>query len=103
MQTALNGAVASADAAVAESQPFCVLRIDVGLDTNAIREAVTLVMEKHKVCFRLLSFTYILNLCSAAAIYLALVSLIRSYHSLSTNLMTGGHSNIYFSYLEWPI
>lgn len=50
MQTALNGAVEFADAAVAQSQPYCVLRIDVGLDTNAVREAVTLVMEKHKVC-----------------------------------------------------
>lgn len=48
MQTALNGAVSSADTAVAQNQPFCVLRIDVGLDTNAVREAVTLVMEKHK-------------------------------------------------------
>lgn len=50
LQTALNGAVEFADAAVAQSQPYCVLRIDVGLDTNAVREAVTLVMEKHKVC-----------------------------------------------------
>ncbi|XP_024367679.1 alanine--tRNA ligase [Physcomitrium patens] len=48
LQTALNGAVSSADTAVAQNQPFCVLRIDVGLDTNAVREAVTLVMEKHK-------------------------------------------------------
>ncbi|KAG0615366.1 hypothetical protein M758_5G035500 [Ceratodon purpureus] len=48
LQTALNGAVASADVAVAENQLFCVLRIDVGLDTNAVREAVTLVMDKHK-------------------------------------------------------
>jgi hypothetical protein len=61
LQTALNGAVASADAAVAESQPFCVLRIDVGLDTNAVREAVTLVMDKHKVCFNLLSSLTFLN------------------------------------------
>lgn len=55
LQTALNGAVASADAAVAQSLPYCVLRIDVGLDTNAVREAVTLVMDKHKVFSTLLS------------------------------------------------
>jgi alanyl-tRNA synthetase len=48
LQTALHGAVASADTAVAGDQPYCVLRIDVGLDTNAVREAVTLVMDKHK-------------------------------------------------------
>ena len=50
LQFALHGAVAPADAAVAQRQPHCVLRIDVGLDTDAVREAVTLVMEKHKVC-----------------------------------------------------
>lgn len=38
-----------ADAAVAHGQGYSVLRIDVGLDTNALKEAVTLVMEKHKV------------------------------------------------------
>jgi len=57
LQTALHGAVASADTAVAGDQPYSVLRIDVGLDTNAVREAVTLVMDKHKVFSTLLSST----------------------------------------------
>jgi hypothetical protein len=50
LQAALRGAVASADAAVAQSQSHFVLRIDDGLDANTVREAVTLVMEKHKAC-----------------------------------------------------
>lgn len=49
LQTALAGAVSFADKAVAQSEVYCVLRIDVGLDNKAVREAVTMVMDKHKV------------------------------------------------------
>ncbi|KAH9543369.1 hypothetical protein CY35_13G061100 [Sphagnum magellanicum] len=48
LQTALAGAVSFADKAVAQSEVYCVLRIDVGLDNKAVREAVTMVMDKHK-------------------------------------------------------
>ncbi|CAK9201668.1 unnamed protein product [Sphagnum troendelagicum] len=48
LQTALAGAVSFADKAVAQSEVYCVLRIDVGLDNKAVREAVSMVMDKHK-------------------------------------------------------
>lgn len=48
LQTALNGAVKFADAVVGQRVPYCVFRIDVGFDASAVKEAVTLVMEKHK-------------------------------------------------------
>lgn len=50
LQLKLNEAVTSADVAVALCQEYCVLRIDDGLDANAVREAASLVIEKHKVC-----------------------------------------------------
>nr|PNR52433.1 hypothetical protein PHYPA_008807 [Physcomitrium patens] len=48
LQLKLNEAVTSADVAVALCQEYCVLRIDDGLDANAVREAASLVIEKHK-------------------------------------------------------
>jgi hypothetical protein len=56
LQMALAGAVSFADKAVAQSEVYCVLRIDVGLDNKAVREAVTMVMDKHKV-FKSSSFS----------------------------------------------
>ncbi|XP_078444077.1 alanyl-tRNA synthetase [Wolffia australiana] len=45
-QKAIETATQVADAAAAEGQSFCVLRVDVGLDTNAVREAVIKVVEQ---------------------------------------------------------
>ena len=51
MQAAITLATETAEKSALNSDSFCVLRIDVGLDTNAIREAITKVLEKQKVVF----------------------------------------------------
>ncbi len=38
-----------ADKAVTQNEVYCDVRIDVGFDTKAVWEAVTIVMDKHKV------------------------------------------------------
>lgn len=43
---AIEAATQMAEAAAAEGKAFCVFRVDVGLDTNAIREAVLKVVEQ---------------------------------------------------------
>eukprot|EP01018_Ginkgo_biloba_P037516 Gb_41577 [translate_table: standard] len=48
VQVAIKAAIELADKSASRGEAFCVLRIDVGLDTNAIREAVIKVMEKQK-------------------------------------------------------
>lgn len=50
LKVAIETAVETAGVAAAEGKPFCVLRIDVGLDASAVREAVTTVLGKHPVC-----------------------------------------------------
>ena len=46
IQKAIEVATQVAEAAAAEGKAFCVLRVDVGLDTNAVREAVLKVIEQ---------------------------------------------------------
>jgi alanyl-tRNA synthetase len=46
IQKAIKTATDIAEAAVAEGKPFCVARLDVGLDTTATREAVVKVIDK---------------------------------------------------------
>ncbi|KAJ7564423.1 hypothetical protein O6H91_02G016900 [Diphasiastrum complanatum] len=48
LQLAINTAIDVADKKASDGEACCILRIDVGLDTNAIREAVTSVMDRHK-------------------------------------------------------
>ncbi len=57
---ALAGAVSSADKAVTQNEVYCDVWIDVGLDTKAVWEAVTIVMDKHKVFQSLLFLNIIL-------------------------------------------
>ncbi|KAJ4815648.1 Alanine--tRNA ligase [Rhynchospora pubera] len=46
IQKAIKAATDNAEAAVAEGKPFCVTRLDIGLDTTAAREAVVKVIDK---------------------------------------------------------
>lgn len=47
-QAALKLASETAEKSASNGEPFCILRIDVGLDTNAIREAVSKVLDNQK-------------------------------------------------------
>lgn len=46
IQKAIKAATDIAEAAVAEGKPFCIARLDVGVDTTAAREAVIKVIDK---------------------------------------------------------
>lgn len=48
LQAAIKLATETAERSALNGDTFCVLRIDVGLDTNSIREAITKVLEKQK-------------------------------------------------------
>ncbi|XP_024517308.1 alanine--tRNA ligase-like [Selaginella moellendorffii] len=48
LKLAIKAAVDTADALASKGEKCCISRIDVGLDANAIREAVTSVTNKHK-------------------------------------------------------
>jgi alanyl-tRNA synthetase len=49
LQAAISTAIEFIDKLNLRNEASCVLRIDVGLDTNAVREALLKVMEKQKV------------------------------------------------------
>ena len=49
IQKAVKTAIDAAEAAVSEGKPFCVIHVDVGLDTTAVREAVVKDMDRFKV------------------------------------------------------
>lgn len=48
LQVAIRLATETAEKSASRGDSFCVLRIDVGLDTNAIRDAITKVLDKQK-------------------------------------------------------
>ncbi|CAA7407707.1 unnamed protein product [Spirodela intermedia] len=52
---AIEAATQMAEAAAAEGRGFCVFRVDVGLDTNAIREAVLKVVEQKGIAVMIFS------------------------------------------------
>ncbi|KAJ4794750.1 Alanine--tRNA ligase [Rhynchospora pubera] len=68
IQKAIKVATDIAEAAVAEGKPFCVTRLDVGLDTTAAREAVVKVMDKLSLPIMVFSSDEALN---KAVIYAA--------------------------------
>lgn len=50
LQKAIEVTIMFAENAVSEGKTFCICNVDVGLDVNAVREAVSKVI-KHKVAF----------------------------------------------------
>lgn len=45
-QKAVQAAIETAEITARDGKPFCILRVDVGPDTNAIREAVVKVKDE---------------------------------------------------------
>ncbi|KAF7050727.1 hypothetical protein CFC21_059049 [Triticum aestivum] len=48
IQKAVKTAIDAVEAAVSEGKPFCVIHVDVGLDTTAVQEAVVKAMDRFK-------------------------------------------------------
>lgn len=60
LQKAVKVAIETAEAAASNGKPFCISRVEVGLDAAAVREAVLKVIEQ-KVWIVL--FCFYLNIC----------------------------------------